>query len=73
MPSTWSKPYADILKENAPLWKEAITRKARIDLVNTVADKIMEQVKKDGDKHIDKLHTVSLYFTICQFISLSIF
>jgi len=73
MPSTWSKPYASILVENASLWTEAKTKSMRQAAVKTVADKIINQIDKDGDKRIEKLEDVSCNCTFSQFISITFF
>lgn len=73
MPSSWSKPYASILTENISLWTDAKTKSMRLAAVKTVAEKIVEQIDKDGDKHIDKLEDVSLNCTFHQFISITFF
>ena len=73
MPSTWSKPYTSILIENAPLWIEAKTTDNCKAVAEVVAKKIIDQVNKDGNDHIEELEKGSLYCTFCQFISLTFF
>jgi hypothetical protein len=73
MPSTWSKPYASILKENASLWTEAKTKKQRQSAIKSVADKITDQINKDGDELIDDLQKVSSYCIFCLFVLLTFF
>jgi hypothetical protein len=73
MPSSWSQPFADILKENASLWTEAKTKKQRQSAIETVANKIMDKINKDGDDPIEKLQKVSFYCTFCQFVLLTFF
>jgi len=48
MPRTWSKPYVSILRAHESEWKDAPDKTERMDVIETVANKIMDQIYGDG-------------------------
>ena len=83
MPRTWSKPYIPILRAHESEWRDAPDKTERMDVVETVANEILDQIwgsghnrgtgKGTGDPVPEDLHEVSDPYTCCRSTKLSLF